>query len=91
MPPPVESLLVSLGFDSNSAGANSFMGAMDGVVGKAMAVATVIDGLFTANGFIQTASEFEQFEVQLTTIQGSSEKAKASMAWISEFAAKTGY
>lgn len=87
----IESLLVSLGFDANTSGANGFMGAMDGVVGKAMAVATVIGGLFTANTFIETASTFEQFEVQLTTIQGSSEKAKESLAWISEFAAKTPY
>lgn len=87
----IESLLVSLGFDADASGANGFMGAMDGVVGKAMAVATVIGGLFTANTFIETASTFEQFEVQLTTIQGSSEKAKESLAWISEFAAKTPY
>lgn len=87
----VESLLVALGFQANTSGANQFMGAMDGVASKAMAIAGVIGGIFTANGFIETASQFEQFETQLETIQGSSEKAKESMAWISEFAAKTPY
>lgn len=87
----IESLLVGLGFRANTSGANQFMGAMEGVAGKAMAIAGIIGGIFTANGFIETASQFEQFETQLETIQGSSEKAKESMAWIADFAAKTPY
>ena len=39
--------------------------------------------------FVQTAIDFEQFETTLTTIEGTSEKARASMKWIEDFAAKT--
>ena len=87
----VESLLVALGFQADTSGANQFMGSMDGLIGKITAAAGIIGGIFAANGFIETASQFEQFETQLETIQGSSEKAKESMAWIADFAAKTPY
>lgn len=40
---------------------------------------------------VQTSAEFEKFTAILETIEGSSEKAKASMAWVSDFAAKTPY
>ena len=40
-------------------------------------------------GFVETASMFETMETTLGTIEGSGEKAKASMAWISDFAART--
>ena len=42
-----------------------------------------------AMGVIGTASAFENLNVRLTTVQGSAEKAKESMAWIREFTAKT--
>lgn len=87
----IESLLVSLGFRSDTSGASAFTGAMDGVIGKAAALAGVLGSFFVGNTFVETASKFEQFEVQLTTIMGSSEKAKESLSWISEFAAKTPY
>lgn len=87
----MESFLVALGFDADTSGATTFMGSMDGLVGKITAAAGIIGGIFTANGFIETASQFEQFETQLETIQGSSAKAKESLAWISEFAATTPY
>ncbi|HBD18685.1 MAG TPA: hypothetical protein DC063_00290 [Arenimonas sp.] len=41
--------------------------------------------------FIDTASEFEQFTAILETVEGSSDKAAKSMAWVSDFAAKTPY
>ena len=41
--------------------------------------------------FVDTAAQFERFETVLTTIEGSSTKAKASMRWISDFAVKTPY
>lgn len=40
---------------------------------------------------IKTSAEFERFETILGTIEGSSDKAKASMDWISQFAAQTPY
>ena len=39
--------------------------------------------------FIDTAAEFEQFETQLQTIEGSSEKARESLKWIESFGSKT--
>lgn len=46
---------------------------------------------FMIKGIIDTASQFETFRAQLTTLEGSSEKARASMDWISDFAVKTPY
>ena len=46
---------------------------------------------FMIKGIIDTASQFETFHAQLTTLEGSSEKARASMDWISDFAVKTPY
>ncbi len=40
---------------------------------------------------VDVSSSFEGFESALTTVLGSSEKAKESMAWIAEFTAKTPY
>ena len=41
--------------------------------------------------FIDTAAEFERFQTILVTTEGSSEKAKKSMDWVSTFASKTPY
>lgn len=40
---------------------------------------------------IETSSKFEGYETSLQTIEGSAEKAKAAMDWVSKFAAKTPY
>lgn len=40
---------------------------------------------------IGTSAEFERFQTVLETLEGSSEKAKASMDWVANFAAKTPY
>ena len=55
-------------------------------------------GLGAAAGFgglvgkvVQTSAQFEKFQTILETIEGSSEKAKASMSWVSDFATKTPY
>ena len=87
----IESLLVQLGFRTDTSGAGQFEGAMSGIASKAAGLAAVLGSLASIGSFVETASQFEQFEVQLTTIQGSSEKAKESMAWITDFAAKTPY
>lgn len=41
--------------------------------------------------FVDTAAQFEKFGLVLETLEGSSDKAKKSMAWVSDFAAKTPY
>lgn len=56
---------------------------------------TVLAGGAVAYGFnrtfVRTAAQFERFEAVLGTIEGSAEKAKTSMGWVTEFAAKTPY
>lgn len=42
-----------------------------------------------AASFVRPAAQFEQFNVQLTTLEGSSEKAASAMSWIETFATKT--
>ncbi|WP_336231923.1 tape measure protein [Thalassospira sp. CH_XMU1458] len=44
-----------------------------------------------ARGVIDTASAFEKYQTTLTTITGSADKAKASMAWITDFTTRTPY
>ncbi len=41
--------------------------------------------------FVDTAAQFEKFGLILETLEGNSDKAKKSMAWVSEFASKTPY
>lgn len=41
--------------------------------------------------FIDTAAQFEKFTAVLESVEGSSAKAKLSMDWVSNFAAKTPY
>lgn len=57
-----------------------------------------ITGLGAVAGFgglvgkvVQTSAQFEKFQTILETVEGSSEKAKASMSWVSDFATKTPY
>jgi len=46
---------------------------------------------FVKSQLIDTAAQFEKFRTVLETVEGSSEKAKISMNWVSDFAAKTPY
>lgn len=58
----------------------------------AKAGAVLSGGMLAGGAFVlKTASQFERYQTILETIEGSSEKAKASMKWVSEFAAKTPY
>lgn len=66
-------------------------GLLDGIKGKLLGLFTVAAGGALIKSVISTSAEFEKFETILGTIEGSSEKAKASMGWISDFAAKTPY
>lgn len=42
-----------------------------------------------AASFLRPAAQFEQFNVQLTTLEGSSAKAEQAMSWIEDFATRT--
>lgn len=39
--------------------------------------------------FIRPAAQFERFQVQLTTLEGSADGAKRAMSWIEDFATRT--
>lgn len=58
-----------------------------------VAAGTIAAGALAGLGksVIETSAKFEGFETSLETIEGSSEKAKAAMGWITKFAAKTPY
>lgn len=65
-----------------------------GRIGKGLGVLTAAGAGFAyvfKTQFVDTAAEFERFRTILTTLEGSSKKADKSMAWISDFAAKTPY
>ncbi|MGD9664622.1 MAG: tape measure protein, partial [Novosphingobium sp.] len=80
-----------------TAGFNRVRGAAGGVIDQVSRLGGMLGlaggGAIFAfkKGFIDVAAEFEKFETVLTTIEGSSEKARQSMGWISNFAAKTPY
>lgn len=58
-----------------------------GVAGAALGA-----GLFASlKKIVGVSAEFERFETILQTIEGSAEKAKASMGWIQDFAVRTPY
>lgn len=63
-------------------GASQFAGSVGNLASRAGGV---------AGSFLNTAKEFETYQTILTTIEGSEAKAKNSMAWVSDFAAKTPY
>ena len=87
----IDSLLVRLGFIPDPTGARQFSNQMDSLQSKMAGFFAFVGGMATINSFVDTASQFEQFEVRLTTLQGSAEEAKKSLDWIAEFAAKTPY
>lgn len=93
----IDSLLIRLGFDADTSGAASFETGIGRVVKTAGKAAAVLSGVgiaaagFLGKSLLDTASQFEQFKTQLTTIEGSSEKAQKSLDWIADFAKKTPY
>ncbi len=73
---------------------HSAAGSVQVFAGALAAATTVLAGLgagLAAKSFLETAASFEKMEIQLETIQGSSAAAKESLAWITEFGAKTPY
>lgn len=54
--------------------------------------AAVAGGIFASvKKIVDVSAQFERFQTILETVEGSSEKAKSSMAWVEEFAKKTPY
>ncbi len=64
------------------------------VLGAAAAAAATVAAAGAAKlaqSVISVSAEFETFEATLTTIEGSSEAARTSLDWISDFASETPY
>ena len=69
-----------------------------GMLANRMATILVAAGTLAAGALaglgksvIETSAKFEGYQTSLETIEGSAEKAKSSMDWITKFAAKTPY
>jgi len=63
-------------------------------IGQAAAIAgaAVAAGFaFLGKGVLDTSAKFESYQATLETIEGSAEKAKASLDWVSQFAKTTPY
>lgn len=101
---PVREVGKSLQGLSQAAGLGQLQQALGGVAGgikdvageaaKLMGTMTLVGGGLAfafKTGFVDVAAKFERFETVLTTLEGSSQKAKKSMDWISEFAGTTPY
>lgn len=93
----LDELLIKLGFDPDTSGADEVDSKLGGIIktagkfGLAIGGAAAVAGGFLGKSLMDTASQFEQFRTQLTTIEGSSEKAQQSLDWIADFAKKTPY
>lgn len=93
----IDELLVSLGFDADTSGAEKYNEKLGDVLGTVTKVGAAVVGAgalisgFLGKSLLDTASQFENFETQLTTIEGSSAKARESLDWIADFAKKTPY
>lgn len=59
--------------------------------GVALAGLAAFSWGFITAGAVKTGAKFEQFAAVLETIEGSSEKAQAAMAWVQDFAKTTPY
>lgn len=78
---------VSKGISAIGVAAGTFVGTI-----AAQAFMRLGDAIGSLPGnVIKVSSEFEGFQASLETIEGSATKAKASMDWITQFAAKTPY
>jgi len=64
---------------------------LGGLYATITASAAVWSSWQVGKGFLETAASFEQMEVQLRTITGSSENARQALDWIATFARTTPY
>lgn len=97
----IEELIAILGYDVRGEGElNRFNKGLEkaSLLANRLATAMVAAGTLAAGALaglgkavIATSAKFEGYQTSLETIEGSAEKAKAAMAWVSNFAAKTPY
>jgi hypothetical protein len=97
----IDELIAVLGYDLKGQGnLDRFNAGMERAasLARAMSAAIVAAGAIASaamfslgKSVINVSSEFEGYQTSLETIEGSAEKAKSSMDWISQFAAKTPY
>lgn len=92
----VDELIAILGYEVKGQDKlRSFTQSIDDVAKRltmfAAAAATAAAGAAALLGksVINTTAQFESFQATLETVEGSSEKARASLDWISDFAKKT--
>lgn len=86
------------GLENGARRARNELGSLDNSMRSTLATAAKLSAGMAAVGaatsailkpIIETAAAFEQLEIALTTIQGSSKKAQKSMLWIREFTKDT--
>ena len=99
----IDELIAVLGFDvKGEANLSRFNKALDNTAQKASELATKIGNAATIMGgaltaglgalgvsVINTGATFESLRTQLTSLEGSSEKAEESLAWIKKFGQET--
>lgn len=78
------------GFSAMSSGVRASSQAVDSWGNRAVIASGAAAYAFNRS-FISTAATFEKFEAVLKVVEGSSEKAKASMDWVTDFASTTPY
>lgn len=81
---------LSSSFKDLKASFSTTLSALSGLAVKTAVVGTGLAWGFKRN-FLDVAATFEDMETVLTTLEGSSERAKKAMDWISDFAVKTPY
>lgn len=93
----IDSFFVALGFKIDDRDLNRFKGEVNKARESVIGLRDVIGGFLTggvamlAKSFVDTSAKFEDFETILTGLEGSAEKGRAAMEWVSAFAAKTPY
>jgi hypothetical protein len=97
----IDELIAVLGYDiRGEAELKRFNAGLErtAAIANRMALALVAAGTIASaamfafgKSIVDTSAEFEGFQTSLETIEGSAEKAKASMAWISKFGKETPY
>lgn len=99
----VDELIAVLGYDvRGEAELKRFNQSLDALERKAFAVGAAIGKIgaiagtaaaagfaFLGNSVAKTGNQFHQYEIQLETLLGSSEKAQEALAWIQQFAKDT--
>lgn len=102
----IEELITVLGFrqsgtaalENYKRGIASVTTGLNGLIATAGRAAAILGGLGVSlggvalvKGVIDTGRQFEKFQAILETVEGSSEKARASLDWVSKFATQTPY